>query len=75
MSRDEILNKINEIIAEEHGDKVSEDMLLIECNIDSFGYAILWTTLEATYSFKLDVKLIDYSRLKVSDVIDICEGN
>ena len=42
MTRKEILDKINQIIEEEHGTTLCEEDLLVECEIDSFGYAMLW---------------------------------
>ena len=36
-SRVEILEDINRIISEEHGKAVTEDSLLTDCELDSFG--------------------------------------
>ena len=47
MTRIEILEMINTIVEEEHGVRLTEDNLLTECNIDSFGYAMLWLGIEA----------------------------
>lgn len=73
MNRQEILEFINEIIVEEHGNAVTEEQLLVECGIDSFGYAILWISINQKYGID-EVKGIDskinYSTLLVSDVID-----
>lgn len=73
MNRQDILEFINEIILEEHGNAVTEDQLLIECGIDSFGYAILWISINQKYDIE-EVKgtdsKIDYNTLLVSDVID-----
>lgn len=73
MNRQDILEFINEIILEEHGNVVTEDQLLIECNIDSFGYAILWISINQKYDIE-EVKgtdsKIDYNTLLVSDVIN-----
>lgn len=71
LSRYQILDKINEIIVEEHGTSIGEGDLITSCGIDSFGYAILWTSLEAEYEFDSKKLLIDYSTLKGSDIIDI----
>lgn len=82
MTRKEILSKINGIIEEEHGNQVCEDNLLVDCNIDSFGYAMLWLGMENDIiDNKSDTKIfnkeylkdIDYKTLKVSDVIDVLE--
>lgn len=73
MNRQDILEFINEIILEEHGNVVTEDQLLIECNIDSFGYAILWISINQKYDIE-EVKGVDskinYNTLLVSDVIN-----
>lgn len=79
MTRVEILGIINGIIEEEHGIKLTEDNLLIDCNIDSFGYAMLWLGIEA----KLDemygierllgkeyIDNLDYEKLTVKELID-----
>lgn len=78
MNRQDILEFINEIIVEEHGNTVTEEQLLVECGIDSFGYAIFWTTLEAKYSVELAKhvdKNVDYTTLTVSNVIDMILDN
>lgn len=77
MNRQEILEFINEIIAEEHGNAVTEEQLLIECGIDSFGYAILWTSIEAKYSVgfsKEESNNIDYKTLTVRNMLDMIEN-
>lgn len=38
---------INTIVEEEHGVRLTESSLLTECNIDSFGYAMLWLGIES----------------------------
>ena len=80
MDRKDILNNINEIITQEHGEILKEDNLLADCGIDSFGYAILFMELNEKYNcFGKDWKLgtsfedgenIDYSVYKVKDLID-----
>jgi acyl carrier protein len=82
MTRIEILNIINEIIEEEHGNKLEEDQLLTECGIDSFGYAMLWLGLVAkvqertgiTVLSKDELKQISYDGLTVKNVIDMVES-
>lgn len=73
MNRQDILEFINEIILEEHGNVVTEDQLLTECGIDSFGYAILWISINQKYDIEevngIDSK-INYNTLLVSDVIN-----
>ena len=78
MNRQEILEFINAVIKEEHGNAVTEEQLLTECGIDSFGYAIFWTTLEAKYGVELAKhvdKNVDYTILTVSNVIDMILEN
>lgn len=78
MNRQEILEFINAVIKEEHGNTVTEEQLLVECGIDSFGYAIFWTTLEAKYNVELAKhvdKNVDYTILTVSNVIDMVLEN
>lgn len=82
MTRKEILDKINQIIEEEHGVEVTEESLLTDCDIDSFGYALLWLGLENDIvKTPEDVKIfsreytdsIDYSVYKVCEIVDKLE--
>ena len=77
MNRQEILEFINEIIVEEHGNAVTEEQLLVECGIDSFGYAILWTSIEAKYGIRFskeESSNIDYKTLTVRNMLDMIES-
>lgn len=76
MTRTDILNVINKILEEEHGETLTEEQLLIDSKIDSFGYAIFWCSLEAEYSVSLnkEVMVLDYSTFKVKDLIDLLES-
>lgn len=72
-SNTDILSHINKIIKQEHGTRVELDNLLIDSEIDSFGYAILFLELEDKYNIKFTpeyAKDIDYKKLKVSDLIE-----
>lgn len=78
-NREEILADINKIIKTEHGKVVTEDSLLTDCEIDSFGYAMLWLGIENEIIEPIDDNAIfgkerlsdlDYETYKVSDVID-----
>lgn len=82
MTRKEILDKINQIIEEEHGREVTEESLLTDCEIDSFGYALLWLGLENDIvKTPEDVKIfsreytdsIDYGVYKVGEIVDKLE--
>lgn len=82
MTRKEILEIINNIIVEEHGVPLSEENLLTECGIDSFGYAMLWLGLVAEIQGitgievfnKEELKQISYDGLTVGVLIDMIEG-
>ena len=71
-NRKEILEFINKIIEEEHGNSVTEDSLLTDSEIDSFGYAMFWLSINQNYGIE-EIKGIDngidYNTLLVSDVI------
>ena len=72
MNRQEVLYIINEIIEEEHGKAVEENQLLKECDIDSFGYAMLFVGLEAKVLESTGVKVFEpeiLSNLKSSDML------
>lgn len=81
MTRADILNVINEIIEEEHGVAVSEDNILSDCIIDSFGYAVLFVGLEGQIEeqtgiivFGKDVlKEINPNNIRVSKLLDMIE--
>ena len=73
MNRQEILEFINKIIEEEHGKTVTEDNLLTDSEIDSFGYAVFWLEINSNYQLEeikgLDFG-IDYETLTVKNIID-----
>jgi len=48
-SRDEVLAFINEVVADNHGDIVTEDTIVRKCGIDSFGFAVLFLELDDKY--------------------------
>ena len=81
MTRADILNVINEIIEEEHGIPVSEDNVLSDCIIDSFGYAVLFVGLEGKIEeqtgiivFGKDVlKEINPNNIRVYKLLDMIE--
>jgi acyl carrier protein len=77
MNRQEILEFINKTIEEEHGIALNEDSLLTDCGIDSFGYVILWTSVESNYKCKLSkgvMSEVDYKKFTVKDMIDMVVG-
>ena len=81
MTRVEILNMINSIIAEELGTSVvTEDSTLLDSKLDSFGYAMFWVGLAAKMKevsgctlTKEFVEGLDVSTCKVSRIIDAIE--
>ena len=70
--RKEVLEFINKIIEDEHGNSITEDSLLTDSEIDSFGYAMFWLSINQKYGIE-EIKGIDngidYNTLLVSDVI------
>lgn len=73
MDRIKILDYLNKVIEEEHGIKINEDNLLVDCNIDSFGYAIFWCSVEDTFNIKYskeEANAFSYDTLTVKCVID-----
>jgi len=84
--RDEALEYINKIIVQEHGVELSEECLLKDSQIDSFGYALFWLEISDRYKLlenqeslsekaqreKLNayVNNIDYDTYKIKDLID-----
>ena len=81
MTRTEILNVINEIIEEEHGEVVCESNTLSDCGIDSFGYAILFVGLEGAIEDQTGIKVfgpkvlseINPSKVTVKALLDMIE--
>ena len=80
MDRVELLKEINKILVEENAKAIKEDDLLISSELDSFGYAILFTELNEKYNcfgknFQIGRKFedgedIDYAVYKAKDLID-----
>lgn len=81
MNREDILGIINEIVVEEHGKEVTEQQYLHECNIDSFGYAMLFVGIESQVLNSSGKKVftdkvfgdIKPSEISVKELIDIIE--
>lgn len=73
MDRKKILVYINETIKSENGNEVQEENILPDSNMDSFGYAIFWLSIEQKYGkcFTHDeISKIDYKTLTVKAIID-----
>ncbi|MDX9743890.1 MAG: hypothetical protein RBT59_08745 [Arcobacteraceae bacterium] len=78
MNRIETLDFINKILVTENAKSIQEDNLLTDSELDSFGYAVLFITLEADLNlncFKEDyLNQIDYKTYTVKDLIDRIEN-
>ena len=77
--RAEVLAKINKIIREEKGRRVTEENTLRDADLDSFGITMLFVALDEEYQYFTkagygdDVfKVIPYDTLTISEMIDIC---
>ncbi|QDF28991.1 hypothetical protein [Halarcobacter anaerophilus] len=69
----EIIETINRILVEENAKPLkNENDLLIDSELDSFGYAILWIELNEEYKcFPVEyVNEIDYETYKLKDLIE-----
>ena len=74
MNRQEILEFINNIIEEEHGNRLTENQPLIESGLDSFGYAVLWTSTDYTLGIKFseeDYLRVDHRDLTLGNMADM----
>ena len=73
MNRRKIIAFLNSVIEEEHGNKLKSKQLLVESNIDSFGYAVFWLSVNQEYNLDEIKGLdegIDYTRLTLGDVVN-----
>ena len=77
--RTEVLDKINKVVREEKGRRVSETSTLRDAELDSFGITMLFIALDDEYQYFAkagygdDVfKVIPYDTLTISEMIDIC---
>jgi acyl carrier protein len=68
----DIIEKVNEILVSENAKPLEdENDLLIDSELDSFGYVILWIELNEEYKcFPVEyVNEIDYDSYKLKDLI------
>ena len=83
-TREEILEKINKIIKDEcykiNGCffELTEESLLNNAGLDSFGYILFWLSIEQEYKFTKEnnidfVNNIDYKTYTIKDLIDRIE--
>lgn len=79
MNRIEYFDFINNILVTENAQAIKEDELLIDSNLDSFGYAVLFITLEADLNLncfeKEYLNSIDYETFTMKDLLDRIEQN
>ncbi len=72
-NRESILHYLNETIEAEHGKALHEDSTLSESEIDSFGYALFWLSIEEKYGkcFPSDeMRAFNYEALTIKVIID-----
>lgn len=75
MTREEIYEIIKQLVEEEHGNIDSEDQLLKDVGIDSFGSAMLWLGVEELCKITIVKEYKpDYSTFTIKDMIDLIES-
>lgn len=78
MNRIKNLELINKILIEENAKAIQEDNLLTDSELDSFGYAVLFITLEADLNLncfgKEYLSSIDYKTYTMKDLLDRIEN-
>lgn len=74
-TREEILEFINETIENEHGERLTEENLLLDSGIDSFGIAMVFLELDGKYNAfpKTKFNSLKFESLKVKDIIDMVQ--
>lgn len=78
MTKQEILNRINEIIQEEKGHPVNIDQLFKESDLDSLGITITLVTLDAEFPIFKNVpegqefESLDIPNLTMRDLVNKC---
>lgn len=72
MTREDILDTINELIEEEHGNAVGPEDTVISSGIDSFGITMVFVELNNKYNVygKDEFKDIDFENITAGDIID-----
>lgn len=78
MNRKEYLDFINDVLVTENAKAIAEDNLLTDSKLDSFGYAVLFITLEADLNLncfeKEYLNSIDYKTYTMKDLLDRIEN-
>ncbi len=77
--KQEILDRLNEIIIEEKGIRVTMDSLLKDAELDSLGTVIAIAVLESDYPIFKDVPVdadalstLDFTTLTIRDLVNKC---
>ena len=75
MNRAEILEVINNLIVEEHGEKITEEDSIVDSGVDSFGIIVVFTSLENMYPnfvFGTEKEMnLKYIYAPIKEIIDI----
>ena len=78
MNRDKYFDFINKVLVTENAKAIKEDNLLTDSELDSFGYAVLFITLEADLNLNCFEKeyltSIDYKTYTMKDLLDRIEN-
>lgn len=78
MNGKEYFNFINKVLVTENAKAIEEDNLLTDSELDSFGYAVLFITLEADLNLncfeKEYLNSIDYKTYTMKDLLDRIEN-
>ena len=78
MKRNEYFDFINKVLVTENAKAIKEDNLLTDSELDSFGYAVLFITLEADLNLncfeKEYLNSIDYKTYTMKDLLDRIEN-
>ena len=72
MTKDELLIFINDIIDEENGLPVTEESYLLDSDMDSFSFAVLWFKMDDEFDC-IDneyIKNIDYVTYSIRDLVE-----
>lgn len=72
MTRESLLEEINELLEEEHGNAISEEQALVESEIDSFGLTMVLVAIDQKYKVypKEVFKDLPFDTITAKDVIN-----
>lgn len=71
--KQEVLDKINELIAEEKGRPVTVNNILSDANLDSLGIIFFLTTLDAEYNLMWSMEeLPDLNNITIRELVTKC---